>query len=144
MKKALIVILCLALVVLVVYKITGPNYTAVDIEADYEKYSSYTAVAEYIHTYNKLPGNYLTKSAAQSLGWDSGSGNLWKVTDHMSIGGDTFFNREGLLPEAPGRTWKECDVNYNGGFRGAERLVYSNDGLIYYTKDHYASFIRLY
>jgi len=62
----------------------------------------------------------------------------------MSIGGDRFGNREGLLPDQEGRVWYECDVNYNGGYRGAERLVYSNDGLIYYTADHYQSFTRLY
>jgi len=55
-----------------------------------------------------------------------------------------FGNREGLLPEADGRTWYECDVNYMGGFRGAERLLYSSDGLIYYTDDHYASFTLVY
>ena len=62
----------------------------------------------------------------------------------MSIGGDHFGNYEGLLPDADGRKWKECDVNYSGGYRGAERLVFSNDGLIYYTKDHYESFEKMY
>ncbi|MCK9253846.1 MAG: ribonuclease, partial [Clostridiales bacterium] len=78
------------------------------------------------------------------LGWDASRGNLWEVTDRMSIGGDRFGNREGLLPDQEGRVWYECDVNYNGGYRGAERLVYSNDGLIYYTDDHYQSFTRMY
>lgn len=62
----------------------------------------------------------------------------------MSIGGDRFGNREGCLPEVEGRVWYECDVNYAGGFRGAERLLYSNDGLIYYTNDHYESFTPIY
>lgn len=62
----------------------------------------------------------------------------------MSIGGDRFGNREGLLPDAEGRKWYECDINFSGGFRGAERIVYSNDGLIYYTSDHYESFTQLY
>ena len=62
----------------------------------------------------------------------------------MSIGGSVFYNDDGLLPDKKGRVWHECDINYHGGYRGAERLVYSNDGLIYYTADHYESFERLY
>ena len=62
----------------------------------------------------------------------------------MSIGGDRFGNREGLLPDARSRQWYECDVNYEGGYRGAERLLFSNDGLIYYSGDHYGSCELLY
>ena len=107
-------------------------------------YTTPEEVAEYIHTYEKLPSNYLTKRQAMDLGWDSSKGNLWDVTDEGIIGGDKFGNREGLLPKENGRTYYECDVNYEGGYRGAERLVYSNDGLIFYTKDHYKSFEQLY
>lgn len=107
-------------------------------------YTTPEDVAEYIHTYEKLPSNYLTKREAMDLGWDSSKGNLWDVTDEGIIGGDKFGNREGLLPKENGRTYYECDVNYEGGYRGAERLVYSNDGLIFYTKDHYKSFKQLY
>lgn len=108
---------------------------------------TYTApedVALYIHTYNKLPSNFITKKKAMELGWESSEGNLWEVTDQMSIGGDVFGNREGNLPKKDGRRWFECDVNYEGGFRGAERIVYSNDGLIYYTDDHYKTFSQFY
>ncbi|MGN1069057.1 MAG: ribonuclease domain-containing protein [Candidatus Fimadaptatus sp.] len=62
----------------------------------------------------------------------------------MSIGGDRFGNREGLLPDARGRQYYECDVNYDGGYRGGERIVFSSDGLIYYTCDHYNTFALLY
>lgn len=112
-----------------------------------EETGSYTAmedVALYIHTYNKLPSNFITKKEAEKIGWESEEGNLWEVTEQKSIGGDIFGNREGTLPIKDGRKWYECDVNYYGGFRGAERIVYSNDGLIYYTEDHYKTFIRLY
>ncbi len=108
------------------------------------RYSSPEDVALYIHLYGKLPSNFITKNEAKKLGWDSSKGNLWDVTDQMSIGGDRFGNYEGLLPQADGRTWKECDVNYEGGYRGAERILFSNDGLIYYTNDHYESFTQLY
>lgn len=107
-------------------------------------YTSKEDVALYIHTYNKLPKNYITKKDAEALGWVSTKGNLWDVTDHMSIGGDRFGNYEGLLPKKSGRTWYECDINYKGGKRNAERILYSNDGLIYYTNDHYETFTQLY
>lgn len=107
-------------------------------------YSSPEDVALYIHTYDELPDNYLTKEEARELGWEASEGNLWEVTDEMLIGGDYFGNREGLLPEEEGRNYFEADVNYEGGYRGAERLVYSNDGLIYFTDDHYDSFQQLY
>lgn len=107
-------------------------------------YSTPDLVAAYIHTFNKLPSNFITKDEASKLGWVSSEGNLWDVTDEMSIGGDKFGNREGLLPKKNGRQWYECDVNYYGGYRGDERIVYSNDGLIYYTDDHYVSFTQLY
>lgn len=107
-------------------------------------YISKEDVSLYIHIYNKLPKNYITKKEARDLGWEASKGNLWDVTDKKSIGGDKFGNREGKLPEKEGRQYYECDINYEGGHRGAERLVYSNDGLIYYTEDHYDSFELLY
>lgn len=108
------------------------------------RYTSPEDVARYIHTYGKLPCNYISKDDARALGWDSKAGNLWDVTDEMSIGGDRFGNYEGALPDAKDRSWKECDVNYEGGYRGSERLLYSNDGLIFYTNDHYETFTQLY
>jgi len=109
-----------------------------------EEYGDHGQVAEYLHLYGELPPNYLTKEEARDLGWDPAEGNLWEVAPGMSIGGDRFGNREGLLPEASGRTFYECDVNYEGGFRGADRLVYSSDGWIWYTEDHYGSFVQMY
>ena len=103
-------------------------------------YTSKEDVALYIHTYQKLPTNFITKKEAQKLGWDSQKGNLDKVAKGKSIGGDRFGNYDKKLPEAKGRTWKECDINYEGGYRGSERIIYSSDGLIYYTNDHYNSF----
>ncbi len=91
-----------------------------------------------------MPTNYSTKSEAGNIGWDKSKGNLWEVTDKKSIGGDDFGNREGLLSDVEGRKYYECDIKYNGGYRGAERRVFSNDGLIFYTDDHYETFERLY
>lgn len=109
-----------------------------------KEYSSKEEVSAYINKYNKLPSNYITKKEAENLGWESSKGNLWDVADGKSIGGDKFGNREGLLPKKSGRQYYECDIDYNGGYRGAKRIIYSNDGLIYYTEDHYKTFEQLY
>ena len=107
-------------------------------------YTSKDEVALYIHTYGHLPSNFISKTKAKKAGWVSSEGNLDEVCPGKSIGGSTFYNDDGLLPDADGRTWKECDINYTGGFRGSERIVFSNDGLIYYTNDHYQTFEQLY
>ncbi len=104
----------------------------------------YTAddVAYYLYTYAELPSNYITKKEAEALGWVSSKGNLWEVAEGAVIGGDRFGNYEGLLPK--GMSYTECDVNYEGGYRNGERLVFDEDGNIYYTADHYASFEQMY
>ena len=107
-------------------------------------YTEPQEVADYLHVYGHLPDNFITKNEAKKLGWDNQAGNLDKVAPDMSIGGDLFGNREGLLPEKDGRKYYECDVNYEGGYRNGERIIYSNDGLIFYTADHYKSFEQLY
>ena len=107
-------------------------------------YSTPEEVSLYLYAFQELPPNFITKREARALGWISSEGNLWDVAWGLSIGGDVFGNREGLLPEARERTWYECDVNYFGGFRGRERVLYASDGLIYYTGDHYNTFELLY
>lgn len=108
------------------------------------KYSDKKNVSLYIHTYNCLPKNYITKNEAQKRGWVSQKCNLRDVCPGMSIGGDKFGNYEGRLPKQKKRQYYECDIDYNGGKRNAKRIVFSNDGLIYYTDDHYQSFTKLY
>lgn len=108
-----------------------------------ESYDSLQEVVDYLHAYDELPPNYLTKKEAQALGWNASEGNLWDVASGMSIGGDYFGNFEGVLPEKNERTYQEADINYQGGYRGAERLVYSNDDLYFYTEDHYKSFTEI-
>ncbi len=104
-------------------------------------YTSKEDVALYIHQYGKLPGNFITKKEAQELGWEHGS--LEPYAPGKCIGGDRFGNYEGLLPED--RDYHECDIDTLGAkSRGAKRLVFSDDGLIYYTEDHYETFELLY
>lgn len=107
-------------------------------------YTDKAQVALYLHLYGQLPSNYITKKEAEALGWDAGKGNLEDVAPGKSIGGSRFGNREELLPVEKGRNYYECDIEYDGGYRGAKRIVYSDDGLIYYTEDHYKSFELLY
>ena len=106
-------------------------------------YTTKDDVALYIHTYGHLPDNFITKKDAQALGWPGGS--LEPYAPGKCIGGSRFGNYEGLLSEADGRTYTECDIDTLGAdSRGAKRIVFSNDGLIYYTEDHYETFELLY
>ncbi|MBP5577127.1 MAG: hypothetical protein J6X67_10270 [Treponema sp.] len=99
-------------------------------------YTSKEDVALYIHLYKHLPDNFITKKEAQGV-------NL--KAENKCIGGDKFHNREGILPKAKGRTYTECDIDTLGkSSRGAKRIVFSNDGLVYYTGDHYQTFVLLY
>ena len=121
-----------------------PEEVAPETEAAIDPLGSYTSkedVALYIHLYGELPMNFMTKKHARDLGWEGGS--LEPIAPGMSIGGDHFGNYEGLLPED--REYTECDIDTRGkDSRGAKRIVFSDDGLIYYTEDHYESFELLY
>lgn len=108
------------------------------------RYTDKDRVALYIHTYGHLPANYITKREAEELGWESSRGNLHDVAPGMSIGGDRFGNYEGQLPKLKGRRYFECDIDYTGGKRNAKRIVFSSDGLIYYTGNHYKTFSQMY
>ena len=108
-------------------------------------YTSRDEVALYIHTYGKLPKNFITKAKAQAAGWDGGGLDSVKSLYGKCIGGDTFGNYEKHLPTKSGRKYYECDIDtLHAKARGVKRIVFSNDGLIYYTDDHYQSFTRLY
>ena len=120
----------------------APDDTACPVSEDGE-YDSKDEVALYIHLFGHLPSNYITKDEARRLGWNGGS--LEPYAPGCSIGGDYFGNYEGLLPKKKGRTYTECDIGTRGkNSRGAKRIIFSNDGLIYYTGDHYDSFTLLY
>ena len=122
---------------------TPPEETPDDFEASGEDepplpedgaYTTKEDVALYIHLYGQLPSNFITKKEAQDLGWSGGS--LEPYAPGMCIGGNRFGNYEGLLPDAEGRTFTECDIDTLGAnSRGAKRIVFSNDGLIYYTEE---------
>nr|WP_305182579.1 ribonuclease domain-containing protein [uncultured Schaedlerella sp.] len=124
----------------------APAQSTSDEDSELPEDGSYTSrdeVALYISIYGHLPSNFITKKEAQALGWEGGS--LEPYAPGKCIGGSRFGNYEGLLPEKEGRVYTECDIDTLGADRrGAKRIVFSNDGLIYYTEDHYESFELLY
>jgi hypothetical protein len=101
-------------------------------------------IVNYLHAFGKLPDNFITKQEAQELGWDSRWNYVGDVAPGKSIGGNRFGNYEKKLPTKPGRTWYECDTNYKGRKRGATRLLFSSDGLYYFTNDHYRTFTQMF
>ncbi|QKJ87175.1 Ribonuclease [Paramixta manurensis] len=100
-------------------------------------------VVEYLRQHQRLPAYYVTKREARRQGWQPGQGDLCATLPGKAIGGDRFANREGRLPSQRGRQWYEADVNYRCGYRNTDRLLYSDDGLIFLTRDHYRSFTRM-
>lgn len=107
---------------------------------DVKKLSSETIVIPYLKEHHKLPDYYITKKKARQMGWNANEGNLCDKLPGKVIGGDVFFNRENSLPNKNGRKWFEADLNYNCGHRGKDRLIFSNDGLIFVTYNHYKTF----
>lgn len=91
----------------------------------------------------RLPDYYLTKTEAVLSGWVASDGNLADICPGMMIGGNIFRNIKGQLPEATGRVWYEADFNYQSGYRGGTRIVYSNDGLMFATYDHYRTWVEI-
>jgi hypothetical protein len=99
-------------------------------------------LAAYIKEHHDLPEYFITKKEASKLGWRPGK-SVWDTLPGRVIGGDVFTNRQRIVPVLKGRTWREADVHYDGKRRGPERIVFSNDDLVFYTKDHYQTFTEL-
>ena len=111
-----------------------------NISSEIKELTKVDVVSKYILENGKLPDYYITKKEAMNLGWIASKGNLCEVAPGKAIGGDYFTNREKILPMTKNRKWYEVDVNYNCGNRGADRILFSNDGLVYVTYDHYKTF----
>lgn len=101
-------------------------------------------IVNYLAKYGRLPDNFITKKEARALGWDNYYNYVGDVAPGKSIGGDYFGNYDGKLPSKKGRKWYECDTGYKGRKRTASRLLYSTDGLYYYTEDHYNTFTQMF
>jgi len=110
------------------------------------EYTTKDSVAAYIHKFKKMPQNYVNKATGQLMYEQQGNTfSVWNFNPLLvlgvMIGGDSFYNNEGLLPNGD---YKECDVDYHASNRGTKRLVYTNMGLVYYTANHYESFVLVY
>lgn len=118
----------------------APQDEDADAQIDPEQYYyDLESVVLYLETYGELPLNYITKDEAKKRGWEGGS-----VEDYYpdaAIGGDYFGNFEKKLPTGKGIKYTECDLDTHGyKNRGSRRLIYSNDGRYFYTRDHYETF----
>ena len=103
------------------------------------------SIADYLFSHDmQLPENFITKKEARALGWDNSRNYVGDVAPGKSIGGDTFGNYEGRLPTGKGITYREADCYYNGKKRNAYRVVYSSEGRVWYTEDHYNTFTELF
>ena len=100
------------------------------------------SIADYLFAHGELPENFITKKEARALGWEGG--DLSRYAPGMSIGGDYFGNYEGRLPVEEGVEYREADCWYTGGKRNAYRVIYSNQGRVWYTEDHYETFTELF
>ncbi|MGI6150934.1 MAG: ribonuclease domain-containing protein [Christensenellales bacterium] len=119
----------------------GAQETPAPALNEHGSYDQKDDVALFLKTFGRLPDNYITKAEARNLGWEGGS--VEPFAPGKCIGGDRFGNFEGLLPE--GRDYRECDIDTLGkDSRGAKRIVFSSEGEIYYTDDHYKSFTQLF
>lgn len=103
-------------------------------------YSGADAVLFYL---KRLPDYYVDKKTARKYGWKDWKGNLSEALPKKMIGGDVYNNKNNKLPQKSGRMWYEADINYDGGYRNRERVLYSNDGLVFVTLDHYQTFYEV-
>lgn len=109
-------------------------------EATKKKYEGADFYLKHLKT---LPEYYITKNEAELLGWDRNKGNFAKVAPGKMIFGGIYRNKNKHLPDSPGRIWYEADINYTFGFHGNDRILFSNDGLIFVTYDHYKTFYEI-
>ncbi len=145
MRRLLALVVVLAVVAGVALSRLGPaddDLASLAASLGFADRDGFVQVVETVRATGRLPDDYLTKDEAAARGWRPGS-DLCDAAPGRVIGGDRFFNREGRLPDAPGRTWFEADLDFACGRRGAKRLVFSDDGLIWVTVDHYESFTEI-
>ena len=140
------IIFAIVLFEIIIYINNGIKISELNKVYEDQEYTNYLDVASYIYHFHKLPRNYLTKSQAENLGWTGSGNNVWQNSslEGKLIGGDTFYNSEGSLPSVIGYAYVEVDVDCYNGRRGSHRLVYNKVTWdIYYTTNHYDSFVYL-
>lgn len=153
-KRIISIIICAIAAIILLYKLsvtkndqssqsivnTGVQKNDTDTSTDISVLTNEKAVVSYVKQHHCLPDCYITKREARERGWNPAQGNICDVLPGRAIGGDRFGNRGHSLPDVPGRKWFEADINFDCGRRNADRLLFSSDGLVYVTKDHYRTF----
>ncbi len=107
-------------------------------DSDISELTKEEVVVAFVKRNHKLPDYYITKSEARKHGWDPSLGNLCDVLPGKAIGGDHFGNREHRLPESS--RYYEADINYDCGHRDADRMIFTKDGEVWVTYNHYKTF----
>lgn len=97
----------------------------------------------WLKRYGHLPEYYIDKEEAEELGWIQWAGNLHEIAPGKMIFGGVYRNENGHLPSAAGRIWYEADIDYSWGWRGSKRILFSNDGLMFVSYDHYHTFVEI-
>ena len=114
------------------------NSKSANFSGNIDELTNENTIINYVKTNRRLPDYYLKKGEARKQGWVASKGNLCDVLPGKAIGGDHFSNREKTLPT--GNKYYEADVNYNCGNRNADRIVFTKDGEVWLTKNHYKTF----
>lgn len=113
------------------------------IEAGKATNMGMTGADAWIKYFGELPEYYITRRMAEQMGWVKWRGNLAQAAPGYMIFGGVYYNDNNKLPQKDGRIWYEADINYTGGYRNKQRLLFSNDGLIFVTYDHYETFAEI-
>ena len=95
-----------------------------------------------LHIKGTLPDDYVTMQEAKQVGWKRGEDPRDFINDKLITGGE-YHNDDGHLPQKADRLWQEADLSYLSGKRGGQRVVWSNDGLVFVTYDHYKTFYEI-
>ena len=112
------------------------------VEAGYATKDGQYGADYWIKYVASLPKYYITKDELIALGWKQGKSPAKFAPGKMATMG-IYRNDDNHLPQIPGRIWYEADINYYSGRRNGHRLLWSNDGLLFVTYDHYETFLEI-
>jgi hypothetical protein len=114
-----------------------PSLAAFAEQVGLRDIAGFVETVDSLRTAHRLPARYATKDDATTHGWHGGG--LCTLWPGYVIGGDIFHDAGAPLPKASGRSYREADLDSDCRGRGPKRLIFSSDGLLYITVDHYRS-----
>ncbi len=120
----------------------GPHAEKASTVQSNEVINTFEGVADYIVKYGRLPDNFITKAEAAKLGGtrkrQSRRSSAWKKHRRR------YLSKQRKAASRCGRTRMERSRHQLYiGIPGSDRIVYSNDRLVYKTTDHYKTFTRM-